>query len=130
MSMFLDVVFAGIILSALSEPEIVDDFELNETTLASGNTFVQASTVPKFTKTYICGPADIAEMEALRAKRGLPGDLVIDGLTYSNCYIKPPLTFSRIMNGAWQYKITFIQHTGTAGVVNPSFTLVVDGGSA
>lgn len=131
MSIYLDVVFAGLRLSALSEPEIVDDFPYNETTLASGNIYIETSPVQKFTKTYACS-ADLVEREAIRARRGVSGDLTIDGITYSNCYIKPPLSFSRVMNGLWQYKITFVQHTGTVGsVVSPAPpVIVIDGGSA
>lgn len=107
----LDVVFAGVRLSAISEPETVDVFPFNETELAAGDNYIEASPKLRFSRTYICGPADAAEREAIRSKYGVPGDLVIDGVTYESCYIKPPISFSLIFPGRWQYKITFVRHT-------------------
>lgn len=132
MSDYLDVVFAGIRLSALSEPAITDDYPYNETTLASGNTFVQTSQVKRFAKTYKCLTIDDVERDAVRSKAGIFADLVIDGVTYSTCCIKPPLKFVYTkVPGRWEYEITFVQHGGTTPVSTTSYSdVIIDGGSA
>lgn len=109
----LDVTFAGIKLSTISEPEPLYDIPFSETELASGKNFVQASPEVKFSKTYICAPAPYSEKQAIIAMLGIPGDLVIDGVTYSSVYIKPPLSFIDLIPGAgkYMYTINFVRHT-------------------
>lgn len=107
----MDVTFDGVTLSAISEPETTDIFPFNETELAAGDNYVEAMPKLKFSRTYLCGPADATEREAIRSKYGIPGDLVIAGVTYDSCYIKPPVSFRPLCPGKWQYKITFVQHT-------------------
>lgn len=129
---YLDVVFDGLRISALSEPEIVDDFSYNETRLVSGETFIQTSTTARFSKTYRCLTEDDVERDAIRLKRGKFADLVIDGITYSGCCIKPPIRFKYLRApGRWEYDITFVQHTGTLPVpVADELPAIIDGGSA
>lgn len=107
----LDVTFAGITLSAISEPDPVYDIPFNETILASGQNYIQANTVVKFSRTYLCAPATYAERQAIIAKLGVSADLIIDGTTYSGCYIKPPLSFSQLIPGKYAYTINFVQHS-------------------
>lgn len=107
----LDVTFAGITLSVLSEPEPSINFPFKKTILASGKTYIQTSSEIEYNWTYRCGPALWSEITALIAMAGVSGDLVIDGTIYSNCYIVPPLSRLLLVKGRWSYDITFAQHT-------------------
>lgn len=110
---FLDVTFGGVALTVLSEIGPSYEIPFNETILASGKKYIQASTEVQFSKTYLCGPVTYAERQAVLALLGIPSDLIIDGTTYTGCYIKPPLTFQQLVPGKWQYQITIVQHTSS-----------------
>lgn len=110
---FLDVTFGGITIPAYSEPAPSYTVPFNKTVLASGKTYIEASTEQQFSKTYLCAPVTFAERLAIVAMLGTAADLIIDGTTYTGCYIEPPIKFQQLITGRWQYTITFVQHTSS-----------------
>lgn len=107
------VTFGGSTVSVTRRGDIEVDAPFNETTLLSGETYIQASSKQKFVRKFECYTESFTEISTLMGYIGQAKTLVIDGVSYTNCYIKPPLSYQELIygSGKYSYKITFMRHT-------------------
>ena len=107
------VTFDDAAVSVIREDEISVSWTLTDTTLLSGKTAIQASSETKFDRTFQCYTENYSEISALLGKIGRAGTLVIDGTTYTNCYIAPPFSYKEVIKGSgkYTYTISFKRHT-------------------
>lgn len=107
------VTFAGLPVSVIQEDEIAVSWSLNETTLLSGKTYIQANAEQKFNRSFQCYTESYSEISSLLGKIGSAGTLIIDGTSYTNCYIAPPFGYKEIIKGSgkYTYSISFKRHT-------------------
>lgn len=105
------VTFDGVVLKRPSFPSFDRSPITNETVLVSGKRAVQASTELGFKVTFTCYTNQVSDISNLREKIGRPYTLVIDGTSYTNCYIKPPWKEGKIDDENWEYVVSFVRDT-------------------
>lgn len=111
--MTITVTFGGYPVSVLQKKEVSVDAPFSETTLLSGETYIQASSTTKFARSYECYTEDFTEITALLGLIGTKQTLVINGTSYTNCYLKPPLAYEELIEGSgkYTYTISFVRHS-------------------
>lgn len=107
------VTFDSLPVSVIQEEEISTTWSLNETTLLSGKTYIQANSETKFGRSFQCYTESYSEISSLLGKIGSAGTLIIDGTSYTNCYISPPFGYKEVIQGSgkYTYSIAFKRHT-------------------
>jgi len=105
------VTFDGIALVRPSFPEIDREPLTKVTTLLSGKRSVQSSPELGFSATFTCVTGSYSDITSLLAKVGYSGTLVIDGVSYTNCYIDLPWKEKKIDDVHWQYTVKFARDT-------------------
>lgn len=107
------VTFNGVALIKPSLPEFDRNPITNVTVLASGERSVQASNKLGFEVTFTCYTTDYLDIVNLRSLVGNPWTLVIDGDSYTNCYIKAPWRERKINTNpeTWRYTVSFVRDT-------------------
>lgn len=98
---------------ALTQPEQFEEDhspETEETTLHDGRKVVDINTNAGIRVTFTCNTAQLSDITALRAKIGTLGTLVIDGTSYTSCYIAGFRT-KKISTTYYEYTVEFKQQT-------------------
>jgi len=106
----MSVTFDGI---ALQNPELFEEgygIETNQTTLLNGKRTAQISTETALEVSFTCNTDAEHHVTDLRGKIGTFGDLVVDGTTWTGCYIHK---FSKrhLGGGNLEYTVEFKQKT-------------------
>lgn len=104
------VTFDGIQLRRPSFPEFDRSPITNETILVSGKRSVQSTPELGFKVTFRCWTTDRSDIIDLRAKIGSPYTLVVDGTSYTNCYINRWVE-TKIDDINWAYSVGFVRET-------------------
>jgi len=104
------VTFDGVNLSRPSFPEFHRSPITNETVLVSGKRSVQSTDELGFRVTFRCWTNDQSDISNLRAKIGSPYTLVVDGVSYTNCYISR-WTETKVDDLNWAYSVGFVRDT-------------------
>lgn len=106
----MTVTFDGITLQNPEPFEIDPQIITNDTVLLSGKHSGQLSSETAISLTLVCYTATYSDVSDLIAKIGTKADLIIDGTTYTKCYIS---SFPRSLwaKGEWTYTVAFKQDT-------------------
>lgn len=104
------VTFDGVVLVKPSFPEFNRSPITNETVLVSGKRSVQSSSELGFRVVFACWTTDLTDISNLRAKIGSPYSLVIDEVTYTNCYIDR-WSERKVDDVNWTYTVGFVRQT-------------------
>lgn len=97
----------------LTNPEVFDKdwgIQLKEEKLYSGKTIIQTSTETRLSIKFKCHTTTYIDISNLKAKIGLSKTLIIDGTSYTKCYINS-FTESEWFTGKYEYEVGFIQET-------------------
>ena len=108
----IPVSFGGVTLGCYQAGDLSFDIVSKATTLLTGDTFVSlASSAPSFPRTFNCYTADYTEISQLQAKIGDFSTLIIDGVSYINCYISSFGNIHELIlgSGKYTYEIKFGQ---------------------
>lgn len=105
------ITFDGVALVRPSFP-VFDRAPLTNTvTLVSGKRSVQTSAELGFSVSFTCVTDTLTDISNLRAKIGSPYTLVIDGTSYTNCYLQAPWRETKLDDTYWQYSVSFVRDT-------------------
>jgi len=104
------VTFDGVDLIRPSFPEIDRSPITNETILVSGKRSVQSTSELGFKVTFRCWTTDPSDISNLRSKIGSSHTLVIDGTSYTNCYINRWVE-TKVDDLNWAYSVGFVRET-------------------
>lgn len=104
------ITFGGVPLVRPSLPEYDRSPITNVTTLASGRRSVQASDELGFSVTFTCYSDTYSDVTDLRDLIGSANTLVIDGVSYPDCFING-WKEKKIDNTNWQYTVGFVRDT-------------------
>lgn len=106
------VTFDGSTVSAYQAKDVSYTIERVENTLMTGLRHVRLSNIaPTFPRAFDCYTASYSEISTLAAKIGSFGTLVIDGTSFSDCYISQLSNIKELIygSGKYTYSITFGQ---------------------
>jgi hypothetical protein len=109
---FITITFDGLPVSAYQDYEVNTQINAKEVQLYSGEIFGAVSkTTRDFPLTYDCYTEDIDEYNDLKAKVGYFKTLIVDGVSFTNCYISLLGSRKEIIRGSgkYTYKIAFSQ---------------------
>jgi hypothetical protein len=102
--------FCGVTIQCYQAGDYAYNIKSAETDLYSGETYANLSPVySKFPLSFMCHTDLYSEIEAVEALIGTFGTLIIDGISYTDCYI---FSFGNIKNlidgtGKYSYSLTF-----------------------
>ncbi len=109
---FIVITFDSLPVSAYQDYEVNTQITAKEVQLYSGEVFGAVSkTTRDFPLSYDCYTEDIGEYTDLKAKIGYFKTLIIEGVSYTNCYISFLGSRKELIRGSgkYTYKISFSQ---------------------
>jgi hypothetical protein len=112
MSSIINITFAGLPVSAYQDYEVNTEITAVELPLYSGLTFGAVSTTTRdFPLTYDCYITNLTEYTNLKSRVGAFDTLIIEGVSYTNCYISVLGSRKELIRGSgiYTYKISFSQ---------------------
>lgn len=100
----ISVTFGGYTVGAYQASKVSITTTTKETPLLSGDIHASLSSkTQSFPRSFDCYTADYSEIETLEAQIGSFDVLIIDGTSYSNCYISSLGDIHEIRRGSGKY---------------------------
>lgn len=103
--------FQGVTIQVYQATDYAFDIQTKTTRLYSGEMYANLSTLTPsfFPRSFLCHTDAYSEISAIAALIGSFGDLVIDGTTYSDCYISSLSNIKELIagSGKFTYSVSF-----------------------
>lgn len=97
--------FQGVTIQVYQATDYAYDIQSKVSRLYSGELYVNLSTLDPsiFPRSFLCHTDAFSEITAVAALIGTFGDLVLDGTTYSDCYISSLSNVKELISGSGKY---------------------------
>lgn len=103
--------FQGVTIQCYQASDYGYDIQSSAKRLYSGELYVNVSTLAPsiFPRSFLCHTDAFSEISAVAALIGSFGDLVLDSVTYSDCYISSLSNIKELIagSGKYTYSISF-----------------------